>query len=74
MLKLRCAQGTLSQSLSLYIQLTQQQEYTGKTKADFLRDCESEEWKDIVALYRSNESTSVRLVPAISLVREDDKC
>lgn len=34
-------------------------EYTGKTKADFIRNCESGEWNNVVALYRSNESTNI---------------
>jgi glyoxylate reductase len=41
-------------------------EYTGKTREDFLADCASGEWNDVVALYRSNESTSVRIPHAYS--------
>ncbi|TVY83416.1 putative 2-hydroxyacid dehydrogenase UNK4.10 [Lachnellula suecica] len=33
--------------------------YTGSSRAEFLAECEKGSYKDVVALYRSNESTSI---------------
>jgi hypothetical protein len=35
------------------------QTFTGTTREEFLKECASGAYDDIVALYRSNESTSV---------------
>jgi glyoxylate reductase len=37
-----------------------EQTFTGTTREEFLKECESGTYNDVVALYRSNDSTSVR--------------
>jgi hypothetical protein len=37
-----------------------EQSFTGTMRDEFLKQCESGTYNDVVALYRSNESTSVR--------------
>jgi len=34
-------------------------EFSGKTREEFLKNCEDGGWNDVVALYRSNDSTSL---------------
>lgn len=40
--------------------LTVRKKYSGSTRAEFLDECEKGTYNEVVALYRSNESTSVR--------------
>lgn len=48
--------------------LTSTQEFSGsKTRADFLKELESGSYDDVVALYRSNDSTKVRTLSNFSL-------
>ena len=39
--------------------LTRAKTFSGSTRAEFLEECEKGSYNDVVALYRSNESTSV---------------
>lgn len=53
---------SLSNLVLNFIRLTIIQEFKGsKMRADFLKEIENGSFNDVVALYRSNESTSVRL-------------
>jgi hypothetical protein len=41
--------------------LTARQEYGQGTREEFLSNCQSGKYDDVVVIYRSNDSTSVRI-------------